>query len=52
VKPVTPEVLSQAVTRALTQNSLLKDHEALRRYVTLVEAGQRIATTLDRERLE
>ncbi len=51
VKPITPEVLSQAVTRALTQNSLLKDHEALRRYVTLLEAGQRIATTLDRERL-
>jgi len=51
VKPVTPEVLAQAVTRALTQNSLLKDHEALRRYVTLLEAGQRIATTLDRERL-
>lgn len=51
VKPVTPEVLAQAVTRALTQNSLLKDHEALRRYVTLLEAGQRIATTLDKERL-
>lgn len=51
VKPITPEVLAQAVNRALTQNSLLKEHEALRRYVTLLEAGQRIATTLDRERL-
>lgn len=51
VKPITPEVLAQAVNRALTQNSLLKEHEALRRYVTLLEAGQRIATTLDRDRL-
>jgi two-component system cell cycle response regulator len=51
VKPITPEVLATAVSRALTQNSLLKEHEALRRYVTLLEAGQRIATTLDRERL-
>lgn len=51
VKPVTPEVLAQAVVRALTQNSLLKEHEALRRYVTLLEAGQRIATTLERDRL-
>lgn len=51
VKPITPETLAQAVNRALTQNSLLKEHEALRRYVTLLEAGQRIATTLDRDRL-
>lgn len=39
------------MNRALTQNSLFKEHEALRRYVTLLEAGQRIATTLDRDRL-
>ncbi len=51
VKPITPETLAQAVNRALTQHSLLKEHEALRRYVTLLEAGQRIATTLDRDRL-
>jgi len=51
VKPITPETLAQAVNRALTQHSLLKEHEALRRHVTLLEAGQRIATTLDRERL-
>jgi diguanylate cyclase (GGDEF)-like protein len=51
VKPITPEVLAQAVNRALTQRSLLTEHVALRRYVTMLEAGQRIATTLDKERL-
>ncbi len=51
VKPIQPEVLAHAVTRALTQHSLLKQNLALRQHVSLLEAGQRIATTLDRERL-
>lgn len=49
VKPLNPEVLNHAVNRALTQRSLLKENQALRRHVNLMEAGQRILTTLDRE---
>lgn len=51
VKPVQPEVLAHAVNRALTQHTLLRENEALRTHVALLEAGQRIATTLDREQL-
>ncbi len=51
VKPVPPEVLAHAVTRALTQHSLLKENEALRTHVALLEAGQRISTTLERDKL-
>jgi diguanylate cyclase (GGDEF)-like protein len=51
VKPVTPEVLSHAVNRALAHHSLLTENVALRQHVALLEAGQRIATTLDREHL-
>jgi diguanylate cyclase (GGDEF)-like protein len=51
VKPVQPEVLAHAVNRALNQHALLKENEALRTHVALLEAGQRIATTLDREKL-
>jgi diguanylate cyclase (GGDEF)-like protein len=51
VKPINPEVLAHAVTRALTTRSLLKENEELRRHVDLLETGQRIATTLDKERL-
>lgn len=51
VKPVGPEVLAQAVLRALAQRSLLSENEALRRHASMLEAGQRIALTLDRERL-
>ncbi len=51
VKPVQPEVLAHAVNRALTQHTLLKENEALRTHVALLEAGQRIATTLDRDQL-
>ncbi len=51
VKPVTPETLAHAVNRALTQSSLLRENESLRRHVALLEAGQRIATTLDRVKL-
>lgn len=48
VKPVAPEVLAHAVNRALTQRGLLRENEELRRHVVLLEAGQRIATTLER----
>ena len=51
VKPVQPEVLAHAVNRALTQHALLKENEALRTHVALLEAGQRIATTLERDKL-
>ncbi len=51
VKPVAPEVLQHAVHRALATRELLRENASLRRYVSLLETGQRIATTLDRERL-
>src|SRR5918996_2972949 len=51
VKPVSPEALQHAVTRALTTRQLLRENETLRQHVALLETGQRIATTLERERL-
>ncbi|MBL8951197.1 MAG: diguanylate cyclase [Myxococcaceae bacterium] len=51
VKPINPEVLAHSATRALTTRSLLKENEELRRHVDLLETGQRIATTLDRDRI-
>lgn len=51
VKPVAPEALQHAVRRALTTRDLLQENASLRQYVSLLEMGQRIATTLDRERL-
>jgi two-component system, cell cycle response regulator len=51
VKPVRPEALRHAVSRALTTRSLLQENAALRRHVALVEAGQRLLTVLDRGRL-
>jgi diguanylate cyclase (GGDEF)-like protein len=51
VKPVPPEVLRHALERALTTRELLSENVALRRYVSLLEMGQRIATTMDREKL-
>ncbi|HEX8820489.1 MAG TPA: diguanylate cyclase [Archangium sp.] len=51
VKPVAPEVLQHAIDRALATRELLRENAALRRYVSLLETGQRISTTLDRERL-
>ncbi len=51
VKPVSPEALQHAVRRALTARDLLRENASLRQYVSLLETGQRIATTLDRERL-
>lgn len=49
VKPLNPEGLAHAVSRALTERALLKENQELRRHVNLMEAGQRIITTLDRE---
>lgn len=51
VKPVAPEVLVHAVTRALTTRQVLRENEDLRAHVALLETGQRLVTTLDRERL-
>ena len=51
VKPVAPEALQHAVRRALTTRDLLQENASLRQYVSLLEMGQRIATTLDCERL-
>lgn len=51
VKPIAPEVLAHAVSRALAQRVLLRENEELRRHVAMLEAGQRIALTLDKERL-
>ncbi|MCE9673458.1 diguanylate cyclase [Myxococcus stipitatus] len=51
VKPVAPEALQHAVRRALTTRDLMQENASLRRHVALLEAGQRLATTLDREKL-
>ncbi|MBX5480291.1 MAG: diguanylate cyclase [Myxococcaceae bacterium] len=51
VKPVSPEALQHAVSRALTARQLLRENEKLRQHVALLETAQRIATTLDREKL-
>lgn len=51
VKPVAPEALQHALNRALTSRQLLRENETLRNHVALLETGQRIATTLDREKL-
>ncbi len=51
VKPVSPEALQHAVSRALTTRQLLRENEKLREHVALLETAQRVATTLDRDRL-
>jgi len=51
VKPVAPEALLHALSRALTGRQLLRENASLRQYVSLLETGQRIATTLERDRL-
>jgi two-component system cell cycle response regulator len=51
VKPVAPEALQHALSRALTSRQLLRENASLRQYVALLETGQRIATTLDKEQL-
>jgi two-component system cell cycle response regulator len=51
VKPVAPEALQHALSRALTSRQLLRENASLRQYVLLLETGQRIATTLEKDRL-
>ena len=51
VKPVTPEAIQVAVQRCLSTRELLAENQALREHLKLFEAGQRIAATLDRDRL-
>lgn len=51
VKPVNPEVLAHAVSRAMTARALMTENAQLRQTMSLLETGQRIATTLERERL-
>ncbi len=51
VKPVTPEALHLAVQRCLATSALLAENLALRAHLKLFESGQRIASTLDRDRL-
>jgi diguanylate cyclase (GGDEF)-like protein len=51
VKPVTPETLQLSVQRALATRTLLAENQALRSHLKLFENGQRIVSTLDRERL-
>ncbi len=51
VKPVTPETLQLAVEKCLANRALLRENEALRAHLKLFETCQRIAATLDREKL-
>jgi diguanylate cyclase (GGDEF)-like protein len=51
VKPVTPETLHVAVQRCLATRSLLAENLSLRAHLKLFERGQRLAATLDRDRL-
>jgi diguanylate cyclase (GGDEF)-like protein len=51
VKPVTPETLQLAVQRCIATHALLAENQALRAHLKLFETGQRIASTLDRDRL-
>src|SRR5512139_734104 len=51
VKPVTPEALQLAVQRCLATRVLLAENQSLRSHLKLFESGQRIASTLDRDRL-
>lgn len=51
VKPVTPETLQLAVQRCLSTRALLAENQALRAHLKLFETGQRVVSTLDRDRL-
>ncbi len=51
VKPVTPEALQHAVQRCLSTRALLAENMALRAHLKLFETCQRMAATLDRDRL-
>ena len=51
VKPVTPETLQLAVERCLSNRALLAENKALRAHLKLFETCQRIAASLDREKI-
>src|SRR6266540_80525 len=51
VKPVTPEALQLSVQRCLATRALLAENQELRAHLKLFETGQRLASTLDRDRL-
>jgi two-component system cell cycle response regulator len=51
VKPVTPEQLQLAVQRCQSTRELLAENKSLRAHLKLFEAGQRLAATLDRDKL-
>src|SRR6266542_204717 len=51
VKPVTPEALQLSVQRALATRALLAENQALRAHLKVFENGQRIVSSLDRDRL-
>jgi diguanylate cyclase (GGDEF)-like protein len=51
VKPVTPEALQHAVQRCLSTRALLAENMVLRAHLQLFETCQRLAATLDRDRL-
>jgi diguanylate cyclase (GGDEF)-like protein len=51
LKPVTPETLQLAVQRCLSTKALLAENQALRGHLKLFETGQRLVSTLDRDRL-
>jgi two-component system, cell cycle response regulator len=51
VKPVTPETLQLSVQRCLAGRALLDENQSLRAHLKLFETGQRISSTLDRDRL-
>jgi diguanylate cyclase (GGDEF)-like protein len=51
VKPVTPDALHMAVQRCLSTRALLAENKALRSHVRLFETCQRLAATLDHEKL-
>jgi two-component system, cell cycle response regulator len=51
VKPVTPEALQHAVQRSLSTRALLAENMSLRAHLKLFEVCQRLAASLDRDRL-
>jgi two-component system cell cycle response regulator len=51
VKPVTPETLQLSVQRCLATRALLAENQALRSHLKLFETGQRLSSSLDRDRL-
>jgi diguanylate cyclase (GGDEF)-like protein len=51
VKPVTPEALQLAVERCLANRALLAENKALRAHLKLFETCQRIAASLDRDKI-